>query len=77
VRRGFERIEYARDGDIVPRVPTRPPFNHPTWPKQIGKAVSGTPSALAEFFDIAKINKAIPANHSIQRYAADLEIAGL
>jgi hypothetical protein len=77
LRRGFELSEYARAGDIVPDLPMRPPFNHPAWPCRIGEPVAGTPDALIQFFDIAKIGKAIPANHSIQRYAADLAALGL
>ena len=77
LRRAFALREYARAGDIVPDLPMRPPFNHPSRPRPIGAAVEGTPEALAQFFDIAKIGKAIPANHSIQRYAADLAAAGL
>ncbi len=77
VRRGSEAIEYRRAGDIVPDAPTRPPFNHPTWPRRIGAPVPGTPDALFDFFDIAKIGQAIPGNHSIQRYAADLAARGL
>ena len=76
-RRGFEAVEYARAGDIVPELPCAPPFNHPTRPRPIGEAVEGTPDALFQFFDIAKIGKAIPANHSIPRYAADLAALGL
>ncbi|MGD0564524.1 MAG: hypothetical protein ABSA66_15715 [Roseiarcus sp.] len=77
VRRGLGSIEYARGGDIVPDVPSRPPFNHPTWRRAIGAAVPGTPEALSAFIDIAKIGRAICDNHSIQRYAADLAALGL
>ena len=77
VRRGPGSVEYARGGDIVPDAPSRPPFNHPTRRRAIGDAVPGTPEALSDFFDIAKIGRAICGNHSIQRYAADLAAAGL
>jgi hypothetical protein len=76
LRRGFELAEYARAGDIVPELPSAPPFNHPSRPRPIGEAVAGTPDALIQFFDIAKIGKAIPANHSIQRYRDDLAALG-
>ncbi len=77
VRCGLGCIEYARAGDIVPDAPSRPPFNHPTWPRGIGAPVPGTPEALRQFFDIMKVGRAICDNHSIQRYAADLAAAGL
>lgn len=75
--RGTETVEYARAGDIVPDVPSLPPFNHPTRPRVIGAPVPGTPNALDDFFDLAKIGRAIPDNHSIRRYAADLAAEGL
>jgi len=56
VRRGVEAVGYARNGDVVPDVPMRPPYGHPTWPVRIGVAD-------ASFIE----------NHSIARYAADLE----
>ncbi len=76
LRQGVEAVEDARAGDIVPELPMRPPFNHPTRPRQIGEPVPGTPKALADFLDIAKIGQAIPGNHSIQRYADDLAKLG-
>ena len=41
VRSGLEATAYARAGDIVPDVPMRPLYWHPTRPKAIGVA-SGT-----------------------------------
>ena len=38
VRRGVEAVEWARAGDIVPEVPMRPLYWHPTRPKKIGVA---------------------------------------
>jgi pimeloyl-ACP methyl ester carboxylesterase len=35
-RSGFEAIEYQRAGDIVPDVPLRPLYRHPTRPLAIG-----------------------------------------
>ena len=77
LRQGVEAVEYARAGDIVPELPMQPPFNHPTRPRAIGEAVDGTAKALALFDAIARIGREIPANHSIQRYAADLAALGL
>jgi hypothetical protein len=77
LRQGVQLAEYARAGDIVPELPMAPPFNHPSRPRRIGEAVDGTPKALADFFAIAKIGRAIPANHSVQRYEADLAALAL
>jgi hypothetical protein len=77
VRSGVEAVEYARAGDIVPDLPSRPPYNHPTRPRPIGEAVYGTAKALALFDEIARIGLTIPANHSIQRYRYDLAALGL
>jgi len=62
VRSGLEAIEYRRAGDIVPDLPGRLLFRHPTPGLHIGKAV-------------ATIDPAV--NHSIDRYAADLTALGL
>jgi hypothetical protein len=56
-RLGLEAVEYRRAGDIVPDLPGRLLFRHPTAGRRIGKAVAT--------FDPA-------VNHSIDRYAADL-----
>jgi hypothetical protein len=77
VRQGLQAVEYARAGDIVPELPSRPLFNHPTWPRPIGAPIAGTAEALARFDAIGRICREIPANHSIQRYAADLAALGL
>jgi hypothetical protein len=76
LRQGVQLGEYARAGDIVPELPMRPPFNHPSRPRPIGEAVDGTAKALALFETIARIGREIPANHSIQRYRDDLAALG-
>lgn len=77
LRQGVEAVEYARAGDIVPELPKRPPFNHPTWPRSIGAAVNDTARALFLFETIARVGREIPANHSSQRYRDDLVALGL
>lgn len=59
LRQGLEAVEYARDGDPVPELPTRPFFSHGVRPTAIGKRLPG---------DLPHS----PANHAIQLYCADL-----
>jgi pimeloyl-ACP methyl ester carboxylesterase len=61
-RLGLEAVEYRRAGDIVPNLPSRLLFRHPTAGFLIGAAVAA--------FDPA-------VNHSIDRYAADLAALGV
>ena len=76
LRQGVELAEWARAGDIVPELPMRPPFNHPSRPRPIGEPVDGTPKAIDLFFRIARISREIAANHSIQCYRSDLVALG-
>ena len=57
LRRGLEAVEYRRAGDIVPDLPGRLLFRHPTAGLHIGAAVATLDPAV---------------NHSIERYADDL-----
>jgi hypothetical protein len=50
VRRGLEAVAYQRAGDVVPDVPLRPLYMHPTRPVRIG-AASGS---LIENHSIAR-----------------------
>lgn len=76
VRSALEAVEYQRAGDIVPDVPMRPLYVHPTRPKQIGVPVDGL-SAADVAANVLKLPDAIAGNHSIARYAADLKALGL
>ena len=62
VRLGLEAVEYRRAGDIVPDLPGRLLFRHPSRGLRIGNAIPT--------FDPA-------VNHSIDRYAADLAALGV
>jgi pimeloyl-ACP methyl ester carboxylesterase len=55
--RGREAVEYARAGDVVPDLPPRWLFRHPTRLRRIGRPVATLDPAV---------------NHAIERYAADL-----
>jgi hypothetical protein len=57
LRRADEAVEYRRAGDIVPDLPGRLLFRHPTAGRRIGSAVATLDPAV---------------NHAIDRYAADL-----
>ncbi len=72
LRRGRGTAIWARRGDIVPGVPSLPPYNHPARRRAIGTAVAWPSPA-----DIAADADVIAANHSIARYAADLATLGI
>jgi len=57
LRDALEAVEYARAGDIVPALPSRLWFRHPTAGLHIGTAIVAIDPAI---------------NHAIERYAADL-----
>ena len=59
VRRGVEAVEYQRAGDIVPDVPLRPFYRHPTRPRAIGVRAGNFVSnhAIARYAaDLAALN---------------------
>ncbi|HEY1944132.1 MAG TPA: lipase family protein [Roseiarcus sp.] len=62
VHSGLEAVEYRRAGDIVPDLPSRLLFRHPTAGLCIGVSVPALDPAV---------------NHSIDRYAADLAALGV
>jgi len=68
VRSGVHAVEYRRRGDIVPDLPSAPPFNHPTSPRNIGTPVALTPG----LDEVGRLERAICDNHASAAYAADL-----
>ncbi len=71
-RSGTEGIEYARRGDVVPDVPLRPLYGHPTRPTALGTAIDQL-SMWDLFADFVEIPATVAANHSIALYASDLK----
>lgn len=70
--RADETALWARRGDIVPRVPTLPPYNHPARRRPLGEAMP-----WLSILDIEDDAAVIADNHSIDRYAADLATLGV
>ena len=75
IRSGVEAVEYARAGDVVPNVPLRPLYGHPTRRHVIGESAYHLP--WWKMLVTGSIPGAVAGNHSIARYVSDLKTLNL